>query len=123
LNTRIALWSIYALVCPLTGLVKYIGITSTSLDTRLRYHLRGKDHNPQKEKWISWLHSQELLPLIIPIDSITGTRKQAEQKERQYIWAYIQQGYTLFNIQYIPGPIEDFAEFLREQPTLLKERF
>jgi GIY-YIG catalytic domain len=107
-------WSIYILVCPLTKDIKYVGITSTSLEKRLAYHLKGNDHNPQKSRWIAWLSAQGLVPEIHFIAQCIGTRQQAEQKERLCIWNYIAQGYSLFNQVYIPGgDYAFFAAYLR----------
>jgi hypothetical protein len=108
-------WSIYALTCPITLSVRYIGITSGNLQRRLQFHLCGKDYNLDKYQWITGLHSQGLQPDIISIDSITGTRAQAEQRERYWVYEYIKEGHDLLNIKHIPGCRELFFEFLRNQ--------
>jgi hypothetical protein len=109
------LWTIYALICPITIGAKYIGITSGTLKKRLQSHLHEKDHNLEKVQWIDWLHSQGLLPIIIPIDSIIGTILQAEQMEQYWVYEYIKAGHDLLNIKHIPGSRELFFEFLRNQ--------
>jgi len=109
------LWTIYALICPITLSVRYIGITSGNLQKRLQSHLYGKDCNPDKYQWIIGLHSQELKPDIVPIDSIRGTKPQAEQRECYWIYEYIKEGHDLLNIKHIPGCRELFFEFLRNQ--------
>jgi hypothetical protein len=108
-------WSIYRLFCPITNMARFIGITTQPLDQRLKYHLRGKDHNPGKANWITWPQQQGLQPDILPIDTITGTRAQAEQRERYWIYEYIRAGHDLLNINHIPGSRELFFEFLRSQ--------
>jgi hypothetical protein len=94
-------------------------ITSGTLKKRLQSHLRGKDHNPYKDQWITGLRSQGLKPDIIPIDSIVGTRAQAKQREQYWIYEYIKAGHDLLNINYIPGSRELFFEFLRNQSKVL----
>ena len=113
------LWTIYALICPVTLSARYIGITSGKLNSRLQAHLRGKDHNSDKYQWIAWLHSQGLKPDIIPIDSIRGTRPQAERREMYWIYEYIKENHDLLNIKHIPGSKEYFFEFIRNQSKVL----
>jgi hypothetical protein len=96
-------------------MARYIGITTQPLDQRLKLHLRGKDHNPGKDEWIAWLQLQGLQPDIIAIDSIVGTRPQAECRERYWVYEYIRAGHDLLNINHIPGSRELFFEFLRSQ--------
>jgi hypothetical protein len=111
----VKIWTIYALICPLTLSVRYIGITSGKLQRRLYLHLCGKDHNPDKGQWIAGLSSQGLKPDILSIDSIIGTRPQAEQRECYWIYEYIIAGHDLLNTKHIPGDRELFFEFLRNQ--------
>lgn len=111
-------WSIYKLLCPVTTMARYIGITTQPLAQRLKYHLRGNDHNPGKDEWIAWLQLQGLQPDIIGIDSIVGTRAQAECCERHWVYEYIRAGHDLLNINHIPGSREQFFEFLRGQSVV-----
>ena len=108
-------WTIYALLCPSTKQVRYVGITSQPLNQRLRAHLLGNDYNPAKDQWIYWLRSQSLLPLIVPIEVTIGTRKQAEQHEKYWIYEFIKFGHDLLNIHHIPNDREHFFTFLRNQ--------
>ncbi len=113
--TSLKEWSVYKLLCPVTTMARYIGITTKPLDQRLNYHLRGRDHNPGKDEWIAWL--QGLRPDIIGIDSIVGTRPQAECYERHWVYEYIRAGHDLLNIKHVPGSRELFFQFLRSQVT------
>jgi hypothetical protein len=113
--TSLKEWSVYKLLCPVTTMTRYIGITTQPLDQRLKLHLRGKDHNPGKDEWIAWLQLQGLQPDILSIDSIVGTRAQAECCERHWVYEYIRAGHDLLNINHIPGSRELFFEFLRSQ--------
>ena len=105
-------WIIYILICPVDEEVRYVGITSVALDTRLRRHLHDKyDH--EKFMWISWLHSLDLIPEIDRIDECYGDRHDAEIIERQYVWYYLMQGCRLFNRKYVLGG-DDFIEHLKQ---------
>lgn len=107
------LWRFYTLTCPITREVKYVGITSGSLQKRLREHLNDKDYK-EMAQWIDWLHSQGQLPIIEQIDFINGTRKQAEHRESGWVYKYIRAGHNLINRDYIPGADrEEFFDFLR----------
>lgn len=109
------IWQIYKLMCPVTIMARYIGITTQTLEQRLKYHLAGNDYNPGKAQWIAGLQLQGLLPAIISIDRIKGTRAQAERIERDWVYEYIKAGHDLLNIKHIPEPRELFFEFLRSQ--------
>jgi len=116
--SKICKWTIYAIEDPLTHEIKYIGITSVSLKRRLQQHLRGKDHNPDKDQWIQSLLSQGLTPLILPLQVITGTRSQAEQCENYWVYTYIHNGHDVLNTKHIPGDRALFFEFLRNLPKI-----
>src|SRR5258708_32359105 len=103
-------WLTYILICPIEKEVRYVGITSVSLDKRLEYHLN-ETHNRKKAKWIAWLRDQGLVPLIKRIDDCYGTRKDAERRERHYVWYYLAKGCRLFNRNYNYG--DGFAEYLK----------
>lgn len=115
-------WSIYKLLCPVASKVKYVGITSRPLQERLQTHLRGKDHNPDKDKWIAWLDAQGFVPLIEEIDSYYGTRAQAERREQYWVYEYIRMGHDLLNRKHIPYNREAFFNFLRNQAKELSAR-
>src|SRR5215471_15533579 len=95
------LWRVYLLICPDTNQIRYVGITSSSLRKRLRYHLKDQ-HNHEKASWIASLQRQGLTPIIQQIDTLSGTRREAEQLERRYIWFYLLAGCDLLNTEYMP---------------------
>ena len=105
-------WRVYILPEPDTHAVRYVGITSTSLDARLAFHLTDRS-NPEKWAWISELDAQGLTPGIREIDHLYSTRREAEAREREYIWSYLAQGADLFNRSGIVGDPECFRAFLR----------
>ena len=89
------LWRIYRLYDSDT---RYIGITSCSLDTRLAYHHRDPNRRGMQ---------------IEQIDTCRGTRKQAEARERVWIYRYLLQGAPLLNIIGIVGDRSRFIKWLR----------
>jgi len=105
-------WFVYALICPISHAVKYIGITSHPLDYRLIVHMR-ETHNAEKAAWISLLKSQGLTPIIKELERIHGTRARAEQREEKYVLFCLALGFPLFNKNHVPGgKAEDYIAFL-----------
>src|SRR5260370_30915567 len=105
-------WKIYKLCCSMTGSIRYVGITRQPLIRRLRGHIRGRDHNRNKSLWIKALRRKALEPTIHQLDSIWGTRKKAEVREREWIVKKLSRGHDLLNRNYVPGPVGAFAAFL-----------
>ena len=112
MNANCRFWCVYQLTDPRSGAVRYIGITSCSLETRLAYHLSDRAHR-QKWQWIRALAAQGLTPGIQEIASLTGTRREAETLERQHLYRALAEGATLLNRQYILGDPDSFREFLQ----------
>lgn len=77
---------IYALCCPITGDVRYVGRTVNSLQRRLREHigisLRGKMKHKQKEDWIRILKHAGTSPKIVLLEEAHA----ANFKEREKHW-------------------------------------
>ena len=113
------LWRVYRMRDPLTKETRYIGITSQTLTSRLAFHLRGNDHNPEKQSWITDLGKQGLRPEIEQIDSLYGTKASAEQRERQWVYRYLIQGAILLNQKHIPGSQEHLRAFLRANKKVI----
>src|SRR5207244_3233110 len=55
--------TIYRMKCPLIGLVRYIGITTQSLNKRLGQHMRDGYGVEYKQYWIGDLRAHSLKPL------------------------------------------------------------
>ena len=113
------LWRIYRLIDPTMqaiDAIRYVGITSTSLATRLSYHLRGNDGNTEKWAWITDLGKRGLRPSIEQIDTLYGRRAQAERCERVWQYRYLAAGADLLNV--IPGDREMVRAFLQRQELL-----
>ena len=86
---------IYILICPLDGLVKYVG-KSNNPEKRLKDHLldfRCMDLN--KAMWIRQLRALKLKPRMEVIDEVDADNwKNKEQYWCEYFKGY---GYELFN--------------------------
>lgn len=58
-------YKIYALIDPITEIIRYIGYTSKTLETRLRYHIYDcKSKNTHKTAWIKGLIKKGQTPII-----------------------------------------------------------
>lgn len=109
-------WRVYRLIDPITLETRYIGITSMSLTRRLMHHFcEQAAGNPEKFAWISSLKARSQLPDIRLIDTVEGTRAQAEVHEREWVYRYLAQGAPLLNRAHIPGGDRAlFVQFLQE---------
>ncbi len=91
--------TIYVLIDPRDGGVRYVGITERAdLRLRLKEHLQGSDGNIPKREWISELGKSLLIPLIQPIE--TGlTLPVAMERETLWIQHYLGMGNQLVNLR------------------------
>ncbi len=101
------LWHVYVLIDPLTYVVRYIGVTTQTLEKRLNEHTRNKE----LRAWIQSLNNN--LPLIEEIDIIRGDRQTAEALEERYVLHYLAMGYELLNIKHAGGNRELLSEHMR----------
>jgi hypothetical protein len=76
---------IYALVCPFSKDIKYIGKTKLKLKRRLSMHIR-QNSMCKKSIWIKNLISQNTLPKIIEIEKCNNSNWK--QREKYYISIY-----------------------------------
>lgn len=77
------MFSVYLLVCPDDGRVRYVGC-SNNPEKRLISHLYENVCSPKKREWIERLRRTNRKPLVFLWQSFT-TRKQAEGVERDLI--------------------------------------
>ena len=76
---------IYALICPITKEIRYIGKTKHSLKRRLSVHIRQKS-KCKKSLWIKSLIEKKLVPEIILIENCSN--KNWKQREIYHISLY-----------------------------------
>jgi hypothetical protein len=89
---------IYTLTCPKLRIVRYVGITSQSLNKRLGGHMGNDGGTEQKIHWIGTLKKAGLKPSIDLID-VASNETQAKEKELYLIYHHIQQGHPLVNAE------------------------
>jgi hypothetical protein len=88
--------SIYKMICPLIRAVRYIGITTRSLNKRLSQHMTGNSGTEYKQSWINDLRLRGLKPQIEPASEAPNER-EAQLEELRHIYHAIQQGYPIVN--------------------------
>lgn len=89
-------YRIYSLLDPVKEEVKYIGLTSRTLDTRLQEHLT-IDCRYYKGNWIISLKKKGIQPIIELLED-NLTINEAIVKEKQYILLFKSFGATLTNL-------------------------
>lgn len=101
---------IYALKCPKTGEIRYIGRAN---NPRLRYtqHRNAqsrKGRNSPATQWITELRSEGLSPLMAILETIQAAPPYNESigKQREKVWIakYLENGASLLNIYARPEP-------------------
>jgi hypothetical protein len=84
---------IYALVCPNSANIRYIGITKRSLNVRLSEHMKER-HVNKRCSWIRSLKNNNLKPEIILLDEVNSDYDFWEQ---HYISLFSSFGFNLVN--------------------------
>lgn len=87
---------LYGLFCPFTNELKYIGITTRSLNTRLNEHLR-MPTNYKIKLWLNQLKEKKYKP-IIKLISEFNSYDELLNGEINEIKKYRDLGYNLFNL-------------------------
>jgi len=97
------LYTLYVLKCPDTNVVRYVGITSQKLETRLYNHLRKKKDNLYKDNWVALLAKLNKRPTIEGL-CFNLTKNEACKLEIETIKKYrAKKGKKLINI--LPGGV------------------
>lgn len=89
---------IYALICPLSNEIRYIGKT-VNIKNRIRYHFNPNhtDTNTHKKNWINKLKSDNLKPEVLILDTIECLDKEWEIYEKYWISQCKCWGFKLLN--------------------------
>ncbi len=97
-------WSVYCLFHPQDRTaIRYVGITSQALTQRLNEHMRLPEHNKALRDWLRRLAKAGLIPGVTLLETLYGTRPQAERKEQEYIYCFLSYGHDLLNSKHIKG--------------------
>lgn len=85
------MWSLYLLVCPIDKIVRYVGITTTTPEQRLKQHLRDKfSDNPYKFCWLQKLKKENLKPKVVTVSSnLTETQACAAEIELIRLYRFL----------------------------------
>ena len=89
---------IYGLRCPLSGEIRYVGQTLSTLKKRLKGHKFDRRHNPHKVNWIKKLEKLELLDLLEIEILEECVEEQLNEKERFWIQKFKDDGNKLVNL-------------------------
>ena len=89
---------IYALKCPLTDEIKYVGQTINGI-TRPLEHIINKSHSSKVNAWVNGLSEMGLSPHIIILEKELH-RKELNSREIYWIHYYIKAGHKLLNVSH-----------------------
>jgi len=66
--------TIYMMLCPICGEIRWVGKTTERLERRLSKHLRHSTghYNPPKRAWLEHLRARGLKPIIIALDRVSA---------------------------------------------------
>jgi GIY-YIG catalytic domain len=98
---------IYALVDPRDNGVRYIGITTKSVDERLTQHLNDAWYNKEKKAWFTELKRLGLAPEMEILQVIEGgpdAQYIAKEREEYWIQEYLRLGIPLLNVRGVAKP-------------------
>ena len=88
---------IYALCCPLSGEIRYIGKSNNPKGRFTKHKSKNsKDNNLDKKEWIKNLLSNNLLPVLKILEEVSI--EEWKNKEKFYIKEYKNNGCNLLNI-------------------------
>lgn len=89
-STQPKVYSIYALIHPVTKIVRYIGYTTKPFEERLRYHYYElvKNRTSHKLRWLRQLREEGLMANIIPLEQGIATLSEALDREVFHISQY-----------------------------------
>jgi len=115
-------YKIYGIMSPITNKIKYIGLTSLSIEERLKHHWKERKYSTTlKGKWLKELDNKNLKPTIIILEDDISYF-EIGKKEKYYIKKYKDNGYELVNSTdggemsktYIPEVREKISKSLKK---------
>jgi hypothetical protein len=119
---------VYALVCPRTAEVVYVGSTKYSIEGRVEHHMAGRSCYPLYE----YFYYEDTEPVIVELEAVEF-KKLATLREREIVWirrmAY--KSSILFNVSHNPllyrkrsgsDSKEEFDEWLIEAKEFVSKK-
>lgn len=97
------MYTVYVLIDPRDGTVRYVGITNQTTNRRLDQHLKRTDGNNEKSGWIDELILAGLKPRIKAIEEVL-TLKEANERETYWIQHYLARNTPITNRAKTSGP-------------------
>lgn len=94
--TRNGKYQVYALLDPYTQAVRYVGYTTTTLQTRFSYHCMCADENPRTE-WIQGLLKVGKAPIIFTLEKV-NSKVHLPEVEKKWISYGKSAGWDLLNV-------------------------
>jgi hypothetical protein len=88
---------IYALIDSRDTSIRYVGMTNDIVE-RFITHLRSREVNTEKNRWILELRSLGLVPICRTLETV-DTERQARERERAWIEGFIAAGEELLNVE------------------------
>lgn len=89
------MYTIYALVDPSDGLIRYVGMTQ-DIYARFIQHVNCESRNTEKNLWVTSCRARNLMIQMRTLETIE-TREQALETEKKWIEYYCSLGMPLFN--------------------------
>ena len=91
--------TIYALKCPITKRVRYVGQTRQSLESRLQNHIatRASGSGWRRQAWLDELEIAGLRPIIEPLELVVGDARAIAECEAKWILHFRSEGWGLLN--------------------------
>lgn len=100
-DPQYATWKLYYLQDDRNGEIFYIGITSASLQSRLKYHLKDRKNVRKNERMYQIIKDGFKVSIHEFSPGLTFNRRQeAEKWERLLVWEALRDNIALTNIEY-----------------------
>ena len=91
------MYTIYGLVDPRTGQIRYVGQTQNHPEVRLDGHIKKRDENREKLRWLDELRLLSLKPTVVVL-GYAATLDEALKVEREWIMRGMRAEWPLTNM-------------------------